>query len=57
MISFAYIDFEKTESLYSAIKMNGKMIKGREVRVDVEGRKPRAGYKLPMDQDSRYSKR
>jgi hypothetical protein len=37
--------------------MHGKSIKGRDIRVDVEGRKPRAGYKLPMDQDSRYSRR
>lgn len=37
--------------------MNGKNIKGREVKVDVEARKARAGYKLPMDQESRYSRR
>ena len=56
MQRFAYIDFEKTESLFSAIKMNGKNIKGREVKVDIEERKARAGYKLPKDQESRYSR-
>lgn len=53
---FAYIDFERTESLYSAIKLHGRPLKGREIRVDVETRKPRLGYKLPKDQESRYSK-
>lgn len=55
-IRFAYIDFERTESLYSAIKLHGKALMGREIRVDVESRKARVGYKLPKDQDSRYSK-
>lgn len=42
---FAYVDFLKHTSLYAAIKKHGASFKGRQIVVDVDLGRPKAGYR------------
>ena len=48
---FAYIDFEKSSSLYAAIKMNGKIFKNRKLIIDVDQGKAKGGFRLNLEEE------
>lgn len=53
---FAFIDFKQTSSLFTAIKFNGKVLKGRKIIVDVDQGKPKRGFKYrPKEEMSKYN--
>ncbi len=54
---FAYVDFMKHTSLYTAIKMNGKLFKGRALVVDIDSNQRKHGFRFNMkaEGNSKYN--
>ena len=53
---FAYIEFLKHTSLYSAIKKNATTFKGRPIVVDVDSKRPRVGYRyVESENNTKYT--
>jgi len=53
---FAYIQFESTEAVIKALKLNNKPIKGRNMIVDFEESGPKMGYKYRTEKPSKFNK-
>ena len=53
---FAFIDFEKSDSVKIAINLNGKELNGRKMTVDYEDGKPKLGYKFRSNEPSKYNR-
>ncbi len=56
MKRFAYIEFEDSNSVNKALKLNGKSIKDRKMIVDFEDKGAKQGYKFRSDKPSKYNK-
>ena len=54
--SFAYIEFEDTQSVPKALKLHGKTIKDRKIIVDFEESGAKQGYKFRSEKPSKYNK-
>lgn len=48
---FAYIDFVKSSSLFTAIKLNNSVFKGRKIFIDIDMKKPKRGFRLNMNEE------
>ena len=46
---FAYIDFEKSFSVASALGMNGKLVDGRPLYIDIDTGSRKAGFKIKKE--------
>jgi RNA recognition motif-containing protein len=46
---FGYVDFKTVNGARNALGMNGKMFKGRPLRIDSESKRPRGGFKNKME--------
>jgi nucleolin len=53
---FAYIQFENTEAVSSALNLNDKPIKGRKMIIDFEQSGPKAGFKFRSETPSNFNK-
>ncbi|CAK83890.1 unnamed protein product (macronuclear) [Paramecium tetraurelia] len=53
---FAYIDFEDHQSVIKALQMNGKKVHGRQVQVDFDIKKPKAGFRYSTKQVEQQNK-
>ena len=55
---FAYIEFEKSSSLFAAIKKNGILFKNRKLLIDIDESKAKAGFRLNLNEEgnSKYNK-
>jgi RNA recognition motif-containing protein len=50
---FGYVDFKNKASVKEAIKLDGKVFKGRALVIDVDTSKPKEGFKYRGTEDNR----
>jgi RNA recognition motif-containing protein len=50
---FGYVDFKNKTSVKEALKLDGKVFKGRALVIDVDTSKPKEGYKFRGNEDNR----
>ena len=48
---FGYVDFESSDSVKKALELSGERLSGRRIFVDVDGGRPRFGFKLNMNKE------
>lgn len=50
---FGYVDFKNSSAVKEAVKLDGKIFKGRALTIDIETSKPKEGYKFRGTEDNR----
>mmetsp|Transcript_24042 Transcript_24042/g.25060 ORF Transcript_24042/g.25060 Transcript_24042/m.25060 type:complete len:121 (+) Transcript_24042:1-363(+) len=53
---FAFIDFDKPESVKIALHLNGKELNNRKMVVDFEENRPKQGFKFRSSEPSKFNK-
>ena len=56
LFRFCYVEFADNEGVKKALKLNGKMLKGREIIIDFEETGPRKGYHFYTKAPSKFNK-
>lgn len=50
---FGYVDFKSRASIKEALKLDGKVFKGRALVIDIDTSKPKEGFKFRGSEDNR----
>jgi RNA recognition motif-containing protein len=54
---FGYVDFKNSSAVKEAVKLDGKIFKGRALTVDIETSKPKEGFKYRgTDENKKFYK-